>query len=336
MKNKIEVDNHKKSIVISNFHKICELLSSIEVENFSANNDIRIQIDENNSIFLNKDQFQKYQEFVESFSDVITAFKDKPSVISQQINKAIWYVLDLKNETPKFSRKTREKFAIKDLFVQDNLIPSLFTIYFPICGISSDDLPKMLGNIEVCVFDEEKLSQFKEYFKLEKQNQKYWDETFRQAPILNKPVAKISCPAPNIDVAKNIAENELELTIDIINFFTDLIPFHKGHIFLPGESISITSNIASLTNAENQKYSFEWKTFGPITELSLKYFFEINQKFGLGFERISSLLCKSRNEFEDKFNHSNSMGRPSYNSKTKGRIIPTICNRVGKFNIVRK
>ena len=109
---------------------------------------------------------------------------------------------------------------------------------------------------------------------------------------MGKPVGLVEVMAIDILAGKNKALKELMLTIDAINFYSDIIPYQKGYIYLPGENERCKINIPVISNGENPNFSFGYEIAGPLMSFSFLKLFDVDKERKLGFSKVSDLLSQ--------------------------------------------
>ena len=110
----------------------------------------------------------------------------------------------------------------------------------------------------------------------------------------------IEIKALDTNAAKTAAVKELSLTLNIINFYSDLIPYQDGHVYLPSESQSVSINVPIITHGIKPNFKFGYERVGPFMLISLTKLLEIDKKRNMGFSKVNNLLLKKRNDLEEK------------------------------------
>jgi hypothetical protein len=179
-------------------------------------------------------------------------------------------------------------------------------VYYPVHGLAMDGLPKQVGNVKFCKFNS---YQLKKYFRLiyknekddqDKRNMAIISDSVKNSDILGKTIGLINIKAVDFDAAKSLAIKELSLSIDVMNFFSDLLPFTKSYIYLPGDSERLKLTVLSLSNEDKPKFQISWPTIGPQQLFSISRLIENDKKRRLGFCKVSKLLRKKRNKLEER------------------------------------
>jgi hypothetical protein len=162
-----------------------------------------------------------------------------------------------------------------------------------------------VGNIQFLVFEKEFVEHQLESH-LARQEVADSEASFKllktiinNSAIIGEPVAQIEIEAIEVEAAKAAALKKLRQTIDVLNFFCDLVPFIMGHMFIPGESEKTFDN--SFVRTEQAPIlQFGSIPSGPLTQFSFVKLLESNVQYKLGYSKITSLLTKKQNKLEER------------------------------------
>jgi len=257
-------------------------------------------------LFLDGNDAIRYRECLNLLSDSIQDEPISPKVIETIFQKTILSVLDILEKRRDKSFLERLDAALKSLKSTIVTNPIKFEVYYPVLGLAFDGLPFQIGNVKFCQFDEEQLmkllfvSPATQETDKQKEFRVSFSETIKESEIFGKTVGLIEVQAFDITAAKVLAKKELALTVDVINFFSDLIPYQKGYIYIPGEANQITINIPVIIKGEKPSFSFGWEAAGPLMPLSLGQLFKNAANRNWGFTKICEFLSKNRGDFEDR------------------------------------
>ncbi len=122
----------------------------------------------------------------------------------------------------------------------------------------------------------------------------------QKSEIVGKTTGLVEVKSIDVEAAKAQAIKELSLTLDIVNFFSDLIPYQKGYLYLPGERERVTMNIPVFSQDKRFVNSFGWEIAGPLMPVSLRLLFETDKKRELGFPKVSEMLRSKRSDLENR------------------------------------
>lgn len=179
--------------------------------------------------------------------------------------------------------------------------------YHAVNGLAPDGLPTTCGRVKFCRFGPAQLDSFREAVRNAKVDK--GQKAIRLGAIdrieqdfTGRIVAEVEERAPDGSIAKPDALRETRLTVDVINFFTDLIDFNNAHLSLPGDADSVNSTIPSITmlDGEPRAFGIHDGIIGRIGELSLPRLREEDVDGSLGFHRACGLLSSTRNKLTER------------------------------------
>ncbi len=258
------------------------------------------------TILLNVDDTEKYRKTLRLLIDSVGNEMISQKAIESLFQETILTVIDIQEKRKNQLFSQRLENALSELRKSLTTSPSAFNVYHPVHGLALDGLPIQIGNVQFCIFDEVHLALFVNLLngpdsnKDTKRINTSFAETIKEAEINGKTVGLISVNAIDVEAAKTLALKELSLTLDVLNFFSDLIPYQKGYIYLPGHREKLKINILTLSKNTKTKSSFGWSSVGPLQLFSFNHLLENNKKRNLGFTRVSDLLIKKQNRLEEK------------------------------------
>ena len=259
------------------------------------------------TLVLDKEKFNIYREvlntIVKDLNTEIISLKAIEKLFQQTILKA----LDIDKKFAAIPLEKRIKDSIDEFEKSISEKPREVILYFGIEGVEEEGLPFNFGGVEFCIFDSNAHSVFKETVEenwsdgSNKERLMHEVNKMEEWKLYNKPSAKISVSVIDADAAYLTALKILLFTIDVLNFFSDLIPYHNGcYIFLPGECQQTYVEVPMLTGGKKPGVHFKYKMVGPIVNLSFKKLIEANTKSNLGLDKISDLLKKNGNDLEER------------------------------------
>lgn len=293
-----------------NKSKISEFIKKLPPceDSFSSSSfgGILFSLQDYGSLWLTKDEVQDYRSILKSIIkdadlDVISGKE-----IEKLFQRAILKSIDLENRHPDLDFDSCIKNSIDEL---ENLLkatPKIFILYYPIEGLEKSGLPYTFGKIEFKVFDESDFSLFKnaildfEGNEKEKKIRKDALKDFEEKGLINKIVAKIRVNVVDYEAGINQAKKELALTIDVLNFFSDLIPYHEGFIYLPGKAHSQVILVPLIEDSKKPSFHFNYRSVGPLMPVNINKLIETYAKNNNGLAIASKLLSANRNEFQDR------------------------------------
>jgi hypothetical protein len=164
------------------------------------------------------------------------------SAVERAFQRAIFAALDIRNQRS-LGFEARATEAINDLkhTLTRELSPHL--VFLPVSGLQVDGLPVNVGTVEFAPFGQEHLAMFR---KAVERHQVSAEERDRRVRMLEEDVEEESLVGRTVGIlevsaidwiaAEQRAFRELRLTADLINFFSDLLPYSHSHLRLTGEA----------------------------------------------------------------------------------------------------
>jgi hypothetical protein len=289
--------------------KLSEYIKSLEnSEEISdvSKYDLFFSSKDEGTLFLESEEVTRYRETLLLLYETIKGEFISEKTFESLCQRAILYTLDIKEQRREKTFDQRLKVALEELRKSLTAKPSAFQVYYPIGGLAKDGLPVKVGNVTFCVFEKDHLLRFIDILNQyegdpkEKENRIAMIDEIKRSLIVGQTTGLIEVYAIDAEAAKLLALKELTITLDIINFYSDLIPYQKGYIFLPGEREKLIINVPIITQDTNPTFTYGWEVAGPLMPLSLKLLLETNEKRKFGFSEVSNLLTKKRNNLEDR------------------------------------
>jgi hypothetical protein len=192
--------------------------------------------------------------------------------------------------------------AIRELESALAATPKKYGVYYPVVGLNPDELPSKVGHYDFFVFGAEEVERF---IGVQVEKRSVATRTLIE-PALNKGmldavVAYREVEALEPYAARDRALRDLRFTLDVVNFYSDLIPSIRAHVSLPGDrdGAPVTAAIVDLTNKSQKTISRE--RVGRVGTLSLKNLHEFEGCRERAFSRVDDLLRSDRNKMEEAF-----------------------------------
>lgn len=196
--------------------------------------------------------------------------------------------------------------AIRDLEAALTAAPQKFGVYHPVVGLEKDGLPLEVGLYRFLIFDDAEFDKFSTTMDDDDNprrlaHRKRLQEEFDAEDLIGARLAYREVEALEPYAARDRAVGDLQTTLDVINFYSDLLPYNWAHLSLPGDrdGASITVPIRHLDT--ESRCTVVGRRVGRLGEMSLKSLFEIAESKGLGFERVNELLKSRPNRMADVF-----------------------------------
>ena len=256
-------------------------------------------------LYLNGEEARKYllclREIVESATH---NEQISPKAVENLVQKAILDSLDINERRKDVAFNKRVEQAIRELKESLSKKPITTQVYFPIAGLAKDDLPFEFGNVIFQEFSKDNVQQFQDILdnqkyplKGAKMRQNFVDDIGKT--LIGEVFGLVSVKAKDDVAAKILAQRDIRLAIDAINFYSDLIPFSTGYVYLPGDAERVVVSIPSCSS-ESLSMNFSQEVVGPLTPLSVSALIKIDKEKGLGLDKASALLSENRSSLGDR------------------------------------
>ncbi|HEV2085309.1 MAG TPA: hypothetical protein VGR09_09510 [Gemmatimonadales bacterium] len=264
---------------------------------------------EEGNVYLVEAEAEEYRRHLAGLVEAVSGNDDvSPRAVEMAYQRAIFIVLDMKGRRTA-EPKARREAALGELekFLTGPL--QHFRAVVPVLGLATEGLPTKVGSVAFAVFDQEQadvfssvvrhwgLSQEEELERLE-----ILEHMGLRRQLAGRPIAIVEVEALDWGAAEVRALREVRLTLDVINFFSALLPYNDAHLSLPGDATT-TRLLVAQVRAENGKwaaYHFDDRWMGPLGELSLSKLHGHDLEARLGFAHASVLLRSRRNELQNR------------------------------------
>ncbi|HEY62512.1 MAG TPA: hypothetical protein G4N95_07665 [Anaerolineae bacterium] len=254
---------------------------------------------EDGVLFLNGEDARNYLRCLKEIVEVATHNEQiSQKAVENLVQKAILASLDINERREDVAFNKRIDQAISELRESLRKKPITMQVYFPIAGLAKEGLPFEFGNVVLQEFNKDNIQQFQDILdnqKIpveEKENiQSIVDDISKKS--IGKIFGEVSVKAKDYDAAKILAQRDVRLAIDAINFYSDLIPYSSGYIYLFGDAGRVVIPIPSCSS-ESLSINFTQKVVGPLTPLSINALIKCNEEKGLGLDKVSELLSGKR------------------------------------------
>nr|MBA2459682.1 hypothetical protein [Gemmatimonadales bacterium] len=167
-----------------------------------------------------------------------------------------------------------------------------FQVYVPVGGLAPVGLPAKVGNIDFAVFDQSLLGRFPQGE----------DELRNDGEIFGRTAAIAEVEALEWGGAQTRGIQAIRLVVDSINFFTDVVPYNRAHLILPGDGPQARQVIAQLRQDADSigRWRLACGWVGGQGRLSLPKLRDVHEGESIGFARVDDLLRRKRSDLEDQ------------------------------------
>lgn len=301
---KIRAANPKELTIIlneiGNYIKSIAETTNVQNENKSGYSirDLRL-----GQINVSSEEMRKYKTLQKKIIAIMSEIETiSPKTIERLLNRTILRVVNPSPDIANISLDNRIKNSISNLQKELTAPLSSYLVFIPLGGLEEGGLPFGFGKVEFCIFNE---TQSRQFFDLVNTNEKDVSLKQMRVDILNTwlidnpklqgaTVAKVKVEALDEDAARQLALKEVRLTIDIINFYSDLVRYQIGFLYLPGDREPTYTSLPVITTGLNIRYGLEDRAVGPIGRLNLRILNEYSDHHDMGLSRISKMLNEKR------------------------------------------
>lgn len=184
-----------------------------------------------------------------------------------------------------------------------------FRVFIPVDDVAVAGLPATIGTVQFAVFDESLIDQFRQTATLgvrseeEKEERlKPLDDLHSDRDLFGHTVAITEVDALEWGGAQARALQSIRLVVDVINFFSDIIPYNHGHLSLPGDGHQERRVVGQLRRDRDgwDRYYLGGEWVGGLGDLSLAKLREPAARHYSTFAHLDRLLQGSRNALEDQ------------------------------------
>jgi hypothetical protein len=290
---------------------VANFIQSLEIEGDMLSSihfdfDVFFSTGQDQALYLDVEDSRQYRECLKRLRDTVTVTEQiTPKTVEKLFQQAILDVLDLHHRRSELSREQRLKEAIETLKTEFTSEPHIFQVYYPVAGLALEGLPKKVGRVEFCIFNETHISRFRDLLDRQQLSPKNKQDSLELLDemtknLLGNSAAMIEVAALDDGAARSLALRTLRLTLDIINFFSDIVPYSYGHVYLPGDAEGTVVDIPCLLQDGKSPFYLSRQKVGPLLDFSLQKLFDADVSHNLGLSNISNILVKNRSKLEER------------------------------------
>lgn len=229
---------------------------------------------------LSCEEAREYVEYLNVLSSP-KAVGDRYSrkAVEKLMQTAILKALDINKQRVEKTFEQRLKGAIKELRAALKAKPKLWTVHMRVDGLAPDGLPQRFGKAEFYVADEPRIEQLKQSINAIIDSGSSTAETKQSAKahlsqniedfLRDSPMASIEVMAGESQAALSLARRELRLTMDVINFYSDIL-YQSGlraQVYPLGE-LQPTTELSVLLESDTPSFALLHSTVGPLKKVS--------------------------------------------------------------------
>ncbi len=256
---------------------------------------------------LSGTEAQQYHECLDGLTSVVGADKISKKALDGYFKDTIMVALDINKRRVGKSFDQRLDDAIAELKKRLTAKPTPWKVYYRVSGLERTSATNTFGKVCFAVFDENHFDSFKEAIKQHVKDEWVREQRlqhirdFTETPLAGKTVAIIEVYALDADAARIQALKELQLTLDVINFYSDILyPSKNAFASVYGEDERTWETVPVFVPGDEPTLLQFQKAIGRLSDFSM---YELIHGKGhkLGVARISDILAKSsRSTIEER------------------------------------
>ena len=185
--------------------------------------------------------------------------------------------------------------------------PILWRLYYRVSSLEFPQKGCKIGNVQFVKFNKNHLALYKKKIRQKISDKKLREERLNdiyemtEEPLLGETVAVLDVYAIDIEAARSYALKELQLTLDVINFYSDIFYSPKqASVSLYGNDGYTVETTPVLVLGEEPRLIQATEAVGRMRRFDLAKLLKEDGK-KLGIKRVSKILAnKSRNQVENR------------------------------------
>ena len=277
-------------------------LSKRELEFFEIGIDFG-SVEEGN-LALDHEEANEYRECLNKlyYSKEIYKLHSRKAV-ELLMQEAILRVLDINHKRPDKPFEDRLSEAIKELKSKLQVPPTLWTVHMRIEGLALEGLPYKFGKVKFWVADEHDLEKLKDKCVaiVDSMTAPAFEDFIKKC-FLRFQIASVNVSACDGKAAYSVAQHELRLTMDVINFYSKMLtsrPSLGARLYFVGE-LQPTREFSLAYETNGSSCSYIPREVGAFVPISFKGI-EPSRVEKVGFYRINEILAKDdRSKIEER------------------------------------
>lgn len=280
---------HKKPILNDVLDNIRSFLGNLNSQREAIFLDYGVvfNLDDETPILLTKEETIKYHNCIINLIGVIGKDQISGYTVEKWLQQAIVDVLDIKNQQSDVATEYRIEKAIEVLLQHVEAQSRSITVHLLMSGIDVEGLPVKIGKIVFKVFSKKDVLEV--------------DTTIGMKMLENlenKVVAVFEVKAKDYTPAIEMAMQEVMITINVINFYSDLVPYSLGWAYFPGEYDATTSTCFASDASRHGAYNIGSKVVGPLGTISIEKLLSYDKKENLGFRKACIMLSSPSSKIQ--------------------------------------
>ena len=256
-------------------------------------------------LILSIDESKKYHRLlVHLYLQLCRTNQISKDTVNNLVNITILKALDIKGKKRNVPIEDRISDAISEFSEELHAGAKCFMVYYPVCGLDSGGLPFSFGDIRFLIMNDVLLNDlgFRGNLNGQEQTDQQYIKIIHNGAHFNQPYACIEIETFDPTIARIMAIEKIRAHMEILNFYSDLIPFSsRQFIYLPGnaEQVTTISLIKEIKPTPSILSLISMDPAGP-NYLPIPAIIEADDKHNYGFKKVLSLLGEKRTEYEER------------------------------------
>ena len=248
-----------------------------------------------------------YKEFVQIRNELMDSFSHADdlsrSAVESVLREAIFEVLDIQKQRDP-NLPVRLDGAMERLCTFLERRPQDYECWAEVGGLDNTSLPGSFGSVRFNIFDTDQIQKIKKIIQTKHTRDRtdeleYIEDELKKS-LLGRPTAVVKVTAFDAKAAIALAERRIRATVECLNFFSDMIPYNDGWIFLPTKQEMPGSNSMRLAVADDGSIKASGSDDEPVGRFSFAALRERTEGMvTVAVNRVDSLLTEQRDKVEE-------------------------------------
>ena len=250
------------------------------------------------AIFLTDDEKRQFQITLQKLVAKLASDEYlSESTISNALQNAIFESLDIRARRSDDFASRLDK-AILKLSQLASLPAEAHECLIEVSGLDPESLPAKFGSVKFVNFNRHQSRRLEQKALSDSQDDLARRQFVRDHAkrMLGYCFGVIAVDARDAKAALALAERRVRSTVDALNFFTDMMPYNHGWVFLPGDRERRATTSATIK--PDGSCHFNMARTKPLGQFSIEKLRRTKSALPL-VKSVSKLLRKDRNETEE-------------------------------------
>jgi Apea-like HEPN len=197
------------------------------------------------SLFLSQRETAEYARVVSRLMDDFVKHEDMSRrSVERYLQDVLFAAFDIHSRTT-VSFDDRLASGVAGLWRRLTQPASEYTIWVPVGGLAPEGLPRRFGKLRFVLMDETQLRRLSSprgqgLTKADIASRHRALADLKGLPSWGEGTAVVTLQARDDDAAGELAQRETRRTLDVLNFFADIVPYNYGWLYVPGETAAVT------------------------------------------------------------------------------------------------